>query len=138
MTRDSIYRWVGNPDGGSVLHNVGILADGTLHNPNNYPEDLARRAVQAAEARRHNQRKAAAQKAASTRARRHALKVTKIAQAIVAGHRFGPAEHCVICRKALSDEASMGRGIGSDCWQDLLRRITEIRAEREVTHHTQK
>jgi hypothetical protein len=130
MTAPSTYRWVGNPDGGRPLYNVGILTDGTLHNPNGYPEDLVRRAVSEADARRQARRQEAAQRAAATRARRHERRVLQTAQAIVAGNQFGPRNHCVICRKALSDEASIARGIGSECWQHLLGRIERLRAER--------
>ena len=34
---------------------------------------------------------------------------------------------CCICRKELSDSESIARGIGSDCWQDVLRAIEEGR-----------
>ena len=37
------------------LWNVGINADGSLHNPHNYPEDLVRTAVLAANAQRRAQ-----------------------------------------------------------------------------------
>ena len=36
---------------GMPLHNVGVLSDGTLVNPNGYPENLVREAVETADAR---------------------------------------------------------------------------------------
>jgi len=36
---------------GTPLHNVGIRDDGTLINPNGYPETLVREAIEAADAR---------------------------------------------------------------------------------------
>ncbi|MGA8654376.1 MAG: hypothetical protein WB677_27810, partial [Xanthobacteraceae bacterium] len=71
----SMWRQVISPnEGGGMLFDVGILDDGTLHNPKGYPDDQVRAAVLAAEARRrerqHERRSAGAKKAAITRARR--------------------------------------------------------------------
>ena len=44
------YRWVNHV--GGKLYSIGILADGTLHNPNGYPDDVVRAAVLAADARK--------------------------------------------------------------------------------------
>jgi hypothetical protein len=68
----SEYNWVRHPDGdqNQRLHDVGINADGTLHNPNGYPEEIVRAAVLAADARRHARRSESAKKAAETRKRR--------------------------------------------------------------------
>ena len=63
----------------------GILPDGTLHNPNNYPDDIVRAAVLAADARRHERRSQAAKRAAVTRSKRQERKVYAIAKALAAG-----------------------------------------------------
>jgi Family of unknown function (DUF6011) len=115
----SKYRWVRHE--GERLFDGGILPDGTLRNPRGYPEDIVRSAVTAADARRHERRTAAASKAAVTRKRRHAKRVSEIVERLELGHRYGPSGRCVICRKKLSDPESISRGIGSDCWQDILR-----------------
>jgi Family of unknown function (DUF6011) len=112
------YKWVRS--GSSRFDNVGILADGTLHNPNGYPAEAVREAVQAADERRRQRRSKAATKAAGTRRRRQENRVYDTAQRILEGRRLGPRRHCVICGKGLSDTESIERGIGSDCWQGVL------------------
>jgi hypothetical protein len=67
------YRWIRHGDQ-QLLH-VGILADGTLHNPNGYPDDLVREAVLVADERRRARRSVSAKKAAETRRRRTEKKV---------------------------------------------------------------
>ena len=108
---------------GQRMENVGILADGTLHNPNGYPEDLVRAAIAGAEARRTTRRKEAAGRAAATRQRRQAKRVYDVARKVANGGMFGPSGKCVICHRAVDDEASVKRGVGSDCWQLVLAAI---------------
>jgi hypothetical protein len=116
--RDSLWRWVHHE--GQRLENIGIREDGSLHNPNGYPEEFVRAAVLSAEARRHTRRSRAAAKAAETRRRRVEQKVYRVAGNLRLGHRYGPAQHCYICEKALGDPDSVARGIGSECWQHVL------------------
>jgi Family of unknown function (DUF6011) len=111
------------------LYKVGVRQDGSLDNPNGYPEDLVRAAIQSAEARWREYRSQAATKAAATRRRRTEQKVYSVSQAIIDGHVYGPRQHCVICRKGLDDPDSIERGIGSDCWQRVLLCI-EIRVQK--------
>src|SRR5262245_61706126 len=115
----STYRWINHE--GTKLYDIGILADGALHNPNNYPEDAVRAAVAEANARRHERRSLAARKAAETRKLRQERKVYRIAQRITEGHDIGPGNHCALCGKGLSDSESIRRGIGSECWQGVLK-----------------
>jgi hypothetical protein len=125
--RDTIYRWISPPDGTEQrLYNVGVLADGTLHNPNGYPPDIVRNAVEAANARRHLRRCEAAKRAGKTRALRREKRVEEAVRRLLAGLGI-PHEgiHCWICGKALSDPDSMWRGIGSECWQEVLARVTD-------------
>jgi hypothetical protein len=102
---------------------VGINPDGTLHNPNGYPEDKVRAAITFACDRRHQRRSEAARKAAETRARRRERKVTEIVTLLRSGGRLTPAANCRICRRPVDDPESVARGIGSDCWQDILAAI---------------
>jgi len=44
--------------------------------------------------------------------------------------KIGPLHHCFICGRHLDDQASIERGIGPECWQDVLSEITATRAER--------
>jgi Family of unknown function (DUF6011) len=127
------WRWVlqdgrSLQDGGRRLHDVGILEDGTLHNPNGYPEAVVRAAIQAAEVRLHARRSQSALRAGEARRRRRERKVYLVARGISSGRAFGPQTHCVICWKWLSDPDSITRGIGSDCWQAVLADIEQQRA----------
>jgi hypothetical protein len=121
----SMWKWVTVAEGhgylrGSRLYDVGITADGTLHNPNGYPEEAVRAAIEGALERKHERRSEAAKKAADTRARRKEREVSKIVAQIKAGGALTPAGSCRLCGKALDDPESIGRGIGSDCWQFVL------------------
>ncbi len=106
--------------GAKLLFNVGILDDGTLHNPNGYPDDIVRAAVLGAEARRHERRSESAKKAAETRRARRDRKVQQIAERARQGQGIGNRSHCYVCGKSLGDPASIARGIGPECWQDVL------------------
>ena len=106
------YRWVRHASGRGTFADVGILEDGTLHNPNGYPEAEVRAGVEAAIARLKESRKEAAARAALTRAARHERRVSEIADQIRQGHGIGQRATCACCRKALQDAASIERGIG--------------------------
>jgi len=123
--KPTIYKWVLHPGGSGVLRSVGILPDGTLHNPNGYPEDLVRAAVEAANERRRKKRSEAAAKAAATRAARRERKVAEVVAKLKAGGHLSPGDYCEICKKHLDDPESVERGIGSDCWQHLLSLLAE-------------
>jgi hypothetical protein len=129
----SRWKWVWHPDGGRErrerLFEVGIEPDGSLHNPRGYPEALVREAVLAAAKCWHERRSAAAKKAAVTRRKRRERLTYAAARRIVEGHKLGPRQHCVCCGKGLSDPESIGRGIGSECWQGVLRWITRLKAQ---------
>ena len=114
------------------LFQVGILPDGTLWNPNGYPDDVVRPAIAAAEARRHERRSNAAKRAAETRAERQQDRVRYIAKRVAAAQKTGPRSYCYVCGRHLTDPESITRGIGSECWQHVLAQISEItRAARE-------
>jgi hypothetical protein len=130
VSKDTKYKWVYGPDG-KTLWSVGILSDGTLHNPNGYPDDVVRDAVLAANARWHERRRDAAKKAAVTRQRRQLRRVNETAQKIVTGHNIGPRSNCAICGRGLGDTESISRGIGSECWQGVLQRIEQVKARTE-------
>jgi hypothetical protein len=121
MKGDMLYNWVRDPrspDG--RLYGVGIMADGTLRNPNGYPEDLVREAVAAAEARKHAKRSRAAKRAAETRAKRRESDIERAVQDIADRKGHSGRRWCAICHKALTDPQSIERGIGPECWQGIL------------------
>jgi hypothetical protein len=123
-------KWTWIWHGSERLRSVGILPDATLWNPNNYPEDIVRAAIAAAEAQRHERRSKAAKKAAVTRQRRQERKVLEIAKRSLAEHEycFPNRTNCEICGRGLGDPQSIQRGVGSECWQDVLRMIQRLRA----------
>src|SRR4051794_28206763 len=101
----SVYRWVNHNE--ATLFDVGILPDGTLHNPNGYPDDVVRAAVLAADGRRRERKRAAAKKAAATRQRRREKKVYTAAKCILSNGSIGPRPNCAICGRGLSDQPSV-------------------------------
>ena len=123
-TRGTYWKMVWGADGGA-LRDVGIAADGTLHNPHGYPEELVRASIAGALDRQRARRSAAAQKAAKTRKARQEAKVYEVVEGIASGKAYGPADNCVCCWKGLDDPESIRRGIGSDCWQRVLKLVKE-------------
>jgi Family of unknown function (DUF6011) len=121
----SKYNWVRH--NGTKLYEVGILDDGTLHNPRGYPDHLVREAVLAVDARRHERRSNAAKKAAVTRHRRQEKRVLEAAKRVVERKQTGPRIACVICGRGLHDQESIQRGIGSECWQGVLSAVERSR-----------
>jgi Family of unknown function (DUF6011) len=119
----SRYRWVYHADGTTKLHDVGIWPDGTLYNPNGYPDEAVRAAVFVADQRRHERRSRAAKEAAQTRRRRRARKIQAIAKK--GADKVGPRSHCYICGRHLDDLQSIARGIGPECWQDFLQFVED-------------
>jgi len=125
----SRYTWVrkSGTDSGT-LSKVGIDADGSLWNPNGYPEDEVRRAVEEANQRRKEVRSEAAKKAAVTRKLRVEKKTYEFAQRLKDTGHLTPSKHCLICRKRCSDPESVARGVGSDCWQNVLAFLSTMKA----------
>jgi hypothetical protein len=121
-------RWKTIHHNGQRLHSIGVLSDGSLYNPNGYPEEIVRAAVAGAEQRRHDRLSAAATKAAATRRRRREKRVYDTARRIIEHGSQGPADHCCICGRGLADSASIERGIGSECWQDVLAHLELVRS----------
>lgn len=117
------WKWINHE--GTYLKDIGVNADGTLHNPNGYPDDQVRAAIAGAVERRHKRASAAAVKAAETRRHRREKLVYKTAARIASGERFGPRTGCYVCGRGLGDPQSIQRGIGSECWQDVLNAITQ-------------
>jgi hypothetical protein len=123
MTR---YQWIRH--GEQVLRDVGVLPDGSLHNPNGYSDVLVREAVRCADERRAERRRQAITKGVATRKRRREKRIWSAAQRWLQNAQLGPRQHCVCCGKGLSDTISIERGIGSECWQHVLTAIERIKA----------
>src|SRR5262249_35096413 len=105
---------------GETLYNIGIDSAGYLSNPHNYPEDKVRNALRWAGAEAEVRKKEGAIHAVETRARRRSKLIHEIAAGILAKRKYGPRSFCCICQKILSDPQSIERGIGPECWDQIL------------------
>jgi hypothetical protein len=59
--------------------------------------------------------------------------VYEAAAHIIKRASIGPRHHCYVCGRGLSDPPSTARGIGSECWQDVLHQIEELRSKQMIT-----
>jgi hypothetical protein len=130
------WKWINYQ--GIRYYDIGISLDSTLHNPNGYPEETVRAAISLARESRRVRRSEAAVKAAETRRRRTELLITKLAKEWTEGNRFGPRDSCLVCKKKVSDDQSVARGIGSDCWQRMLAAMEELAAQRRYKQAMEK
>jgi hypothetical protein len=103
------------------------MRDGSLHNPNHYDEAIVREAIRQASERVHERRSEAAKRAAATKRQRRDRRVYEVARRIMAHEGIGRQRYCFICGKSLTDAESIVRGIGSDCWQEVLAAIARSR-----------
>jgi hypothetical protein len=152
-TMDTIYKsldW-----GNHCFYNVGICGGGLLFNPHRYPETEVRTAIkefrererqkrdqwriehakeiEEAREREHQLRSKAAKKAAVTRADRQEERVMDAAKRFIERRGIGQRTHCYICSKHLTDPDSIQRGIGPECWQEILTCIERVKAQRRVS-----
>lgn len=115
------YKWVWRDSARTEkLFKVGIWGNGTLFNPNGYPEDVVRAAVLAVEARRAERRRQSAKKGVATRARRRASQVNSVVKRIAEGKQVGPRYTCACCSRKLTDPVAIGRGVGPECWDTVV------------------
>lgn len=89
------------------------------------------RAVYDATARRAAKRAEAANKAATTRQHRQATLTYKLAATWLATAKLPPSLRCNLCKKPLTDPDAIERGIGSECWQNILNAAQEIRSRQQ-------
>jgi hypothetical protein len=120
------WKWIRHGD--RRLINVVFRADGTAtaddgstHEP--VLEEVALAALVTANRDLNAERSAAARKAAETRKKRHDRRVYAIVEALRHGQQLTPSGKCRCCGKGLTDDESRRRGIGSECWQGVLRAL---------------
>jgi hypothetical protein len=101
----------------------GIERDGTWVVPSSMSEADVRAEVYRAVATDIEVRTEAAVRAGKTRTRRHEKRLAEITEGLRSGKVYGPAYACVCCSKSLSDDESIRRGIGSECWVRILKRL---------------
>jgi hypothetical protein len=117
------WKWVRRAADNAMFYGVGVRLDGGLHNPNDYPEDEVRDAIEAVLVRRHARDSAAAKKAAQRREKR----VRETAAKLLKGMKVGPRKNCASCGKGLIDAVSIERGIGPECWERVLQIVEASR-----------
>jgi hypothetical protein len=124
------YRWYRASDG-KVFHNVSLQHNGheiTSFECDESEHDAAMEGLRYVLIEERARRCESAKKAAITRRNRTNDRVYDVARALIDG-RINPAVRCNICRKIVTDDESRLRGIGSDCWQAVLRAIERLRGE---------
>ncbi len=114
---------------GERYYNVGHQQDGSLWNPNGYPETLVHEILEAVAERRRQRKADGIKKAVATRKARHERKIYAIALLILHDHDIGNRETCACCAKVLTDQESIDRGIGPECWQHVLASIQRQKDE---------
>jgi hypothetical protein len=110
------------------MEKIGWRLDGTLYNPNGYPEEDVRAAIRGHVAIYLTQLAASAKRGVETRRKRVEKKVYEVAQKILDGAPGLAGRHsCYVCGKGFSDDKSIARGVGPECWQHVMERIEAIR-----------
>jgi hypothetical protein len=121
------WRWVYGADG-EHFYDVWIESDGSLHNPHGYSEERTRAAVLRADVRKADKLAKARKRGVEKRRARQAARIHEAARKIYAEKGVDQQTHCYCCRKYLTDPGSIARGIGPECWQRVLDRVTTLKA----------
>lgn len=115
------------------LYHITLKTDGTLVNPRGYPEEIVRHAIEYK-----------GKQGARTRKSRREKRVHEIAEQLAREGKIGdPIRRraskllmelgekpvCCICDRALTDQESIDRLIGPECWQDVLNWIEKIKTK---------
>jgi hypothetical protein len=129
------YRWIEDQDRGHKIHSVDVrMVAGELVVVYDQSVDTTTariiELVAAAEARRHQRRSKASQRAAETRSHRKDYLVKNWADSYLRGQDMlsQPSDRCHICNRRIYDQASRQRGVGTDCWQEVLRVAESMRS----------
>lgn len=115
----SKYRWI--RQNGKKYLAVGIEENGSLFNPNNYPEEELRAALIQTEANAHLRRSEASKRSAITRRKREEKKIHQYVKLMLEDQEIPYTTHCYICGRYLQEEESRVRAIGPECLQNLYR-----------------
>lgn len=123
------WHWVNGPAGKiagpTVAHDdAGIIAATSADGD---APSIVVRAVYQAATRLHAKRSRAALAAAQTRARRREKRVYAVVQQLLQSGRLAPSARCRACERVLDDQQSIDRGVGSECWQQLLELLEQAR-----------
>jgi Family of unknown function (DUF6011) len=108
---------------------IGINEDGSLYNPNGYPEEIIRPLVDRAVERKKQELIESRKQAVEKRQWREQLRVYTAAKYIQEERSLGPRDSCYVCRKRLKDPPSIARGIGPECWERHVLRTIQFVSE---------
>lgn len=121
----SRWHWI-RSKAGSQIRNVEIVHDGngitSVQFQGDFDSATVVRSAFDALSRRRDRRRESSRRGAETRKKRRELLVYEIAKAITEGRNLA-ATRCRLCGKKITDELSRQRGIGSDCWQEIMKQI---------------
>jgi hypothetical protein len=123
------WSWVYGKDR-ELYHSVWIEPDGSLHNPRNYPEEPARAAALAADQRKADRLRESRERGVKKRRERREARIQEAAKRILRKEGIGNSDHCYCCHKFLTDPESIGRAIGSECWQHVLDIVARLEKDR--------
>lgn len=123
------YHWRYIRRDGEGFDNVGINRDGSLWNPNGYPEERVRPVVERIVNEKLEERAAAIKRGVEKRKRRRLSRIAEAAHRLRTQAGIGDRVSCYCCLKALTDPVSIKRGIGPECWEHVVRRMEQDRAE---------
>jgi hypothetical protein len=123
------YHWRYVKHNGESFNNVGIERDGRLWNPNGYPEERLRPVVEYFVNKELEERAAAIKRGVEKRKQRRLSRIAEAAHKLRTQAGIGDRLSCYCCSKALTDPVSIKRGIGPECWEHVVRRMEQNRAE---------
>ena len=116
------WSWVRLSDGRKVMNvrviDVGGVAKITFDG--DFPESEVREAAFKILQRKKNLRQEAAKRAVETRAIRRKQDVYRAAK-LYSQNNLTPSRRCLCCKRVITDLTSFQRGVGSECWQEVLR-----------------
>jgi hypothetical protein len=104
---------------GKTFSDVGISRDGSLTNPRAYGETAVRDAIEWAMVEQCERHRESIQEGVETRQWRRQSALWQTVKAWRAG-KLTPGKVCQCCHKDLTDPPSITRGIGPECWEDIL------------------
>ncbi len=125
------YNWI--LVGSRRMHNPSVRAeDGRVVEATTSDEGFTSteivRAIFHAFFQGHEQRSESAKRGARKAAKRRQLLVYEAAEALK-NNALTPRKRCRICGRGLEDHASIARGIGSECWEQVLAALTQRKEE---------
>ncbi len=125
------WGWVRLSDGRKVF-NVKIANENGVSKiafDGEFSESEVRQTVLKILQREKGRRQEAAKRAVETRAIRRKQDVYRAAK-LYAENNLTPSRRCLCCKRVITDLTSFQRGVGSECWQEVLRVFETLSREK--------